>query len=52
MPGIAYGDRAFAAAPWNDLNGNAARGTSETAHAVQENHGNAPKRNMDKFALR
>src|SRR5271169_2811982 len=52
IPGIAYGDRAFAAAPWNDLDGHAARGTSETAHAVQENHRNAPKGNMGKSALR
>ena len=52
IPGIAYGDRALAAAPWNSLDGHAARGTIDTTHTVQENHHNAPKRNMDKLALR
>src|ERR1700685_4424788 len=50
--GIAYGDRAFAAAPWNDLDGNAASGTGETAQAAQEKRRNAPTRNMGKAALR
>jgi hypothetical protein len=52
IPAIAQGDRTFAATPWNDLDGHTTRGTSQTTHAVEENHRNAPKGNMDKSALR